>query len=88
LFEDPNLNNVQNVNFGWKEYLDVRVWHVDVVLNFVMIAAVLDVHMVVAQDLEEKIRAKIKWFLIFLKEKDDFNHFDIFFINFKKGFSN
>jgi hypothetical protein len=75
LSEDLNLNNAQNVNFGSKEYLDVRAWHVDVGLNSVMIVVVLDAHMVVVRDQGERIRNKIKRLLINLKEKDDFKKF-------------
>ena len=45
LCEVPNLNNAQNVNFGWKEFKDVVQWLVDVGMSFVMIVEVVTVHM-------------------------------------------
>ena len=37
LWKDLNINNVQNVNFGYKKVKDVVIWHVDVHISFAII---------------------------------------------------
>ncbi len=37
LWKDLNINNVQNVNFGYKKVKDVVIWHADVHISFVII---------------------------------------------------
>jgi hypothetical protein len=44
----PNLNNVQNANFGFKDQQDAMQWFADVEQTFVMIAEEFPAHMEVA----------------------------------------
>lgn len=47
LSKEQNINNVLSVNFGFKEYQDVVLWHAVAGINFVMIVVeviVLTVH--------------------------------------------